>query len=245
MPSKPCYIQYSLFTCTALRITRICSEPETRDLRHSELRELLLERDYKPKIVDAAIMKAKLIPRKEALKRVVNDKTNSRPVLVVPYHPALPNIPQIVKKHHRVMCLNPHMKSIFPEAPLVAYKRPQNIRDRLIKAKLPPPQNRPKRIKAGMHACNKPCSICPFVSNKKIIKAKHNDHKVELSKHFDCNTKNIVYIIECRKCGDQYIGQTQTLSEEDSLIILDMQGGRRYTKQLVGISTSQATNCLI
>ena len=36
-------IPYSL----ALRITRICSEPETRDLRHSELRELLLERDYK------------------------------------------------------------------------------------------------------------------------------------------------------------------------------------------------------
>ena len=46
------------------------------------------------------------------------------------------------------------------------------------------------------------------MSNKKTIKAKHSDHKVELSKHYDCNTKSIVYIIECRKCGDQYIGQT-------------------------------------
>ena len=106
------------------------------------------------------------------------------------------------------MRLNPHMKSIFPQPPLVAYKRPQNIRDRLIKAKLPPPQSRPQRIKAGMHKCNKPCSICPFVDNKKVIKAKHSEHKVELSKHFDCNTRNIVYIIECRKCGNQYIGQT-------------------------------------
>ena len=59
-----------------------------------------------------------------------------------------------------------------------------------------------------MHKCNKPCSICPFVSTKKVIKAKHSDHQVELSKHFDCNSKNIVYIIECKKCGDQYIGQT-------------------------------------
>ena len=59
-----------------------------------------------------------------------------------------------------------------------------------------------------MHKCNKPCSICPFVDNKKVIKAKHSDHQVELSKHFDCTTRNIVYIIECRKCGDQYIGQT-------------------------------------
>ena len=72
-------IPYSL----ALRITRICSKPETRDLRHSELRELLLERDYKPKIVDSAIMKAKQIPRKEALKRVVENKTSSRPVFVM------------------------------------------------------------------------------------------------------------------------------------------------------------------
>ena len=29
-----------------------------------------------------------------------------------------------------------------------------------------------------------------------------------MSKHYDCNTKNIVYILECKKCGDQYIGQT-------------------------------------
>ena len=47
-----------------------------------------------------------------------------------------------------------------------------------------------------------------FVDKKKVIKAKHSDHQVELSKHFDCTTRNIVYIIECRKCGDQYIGQT-------------------------------------
>ena len=39
----------------------------------------MLERDYKPKIVDSAIMKAKLIPRKEALKRVVNDVITEKP----------------------------------------------------------------------------------------------------------------------------------------------------------------------
>ena len=72
-----------------------------------------------------------------------------------------------------------------------------------------------------MHKCNKPCSICPFVSTKKTIKAKHSDHQVELSKHFDCNTKNIVYIIECKKCGDQYIGQTKN-SLKDRLLMMVM-----------------------
>ena len=62
------------------------------------------------------------------------------------------------------MTENPHMKSIFPKPPLVAYKRPMNIRDKLIRAKVPPPQtSRPKRIKNGMAKCNKPCAICPYV----------------------------------------------------------------------------------
>ena len=104
-----------------MRITRICSEPETRDLRHAELKEFLLEREYRPKVIDAAIEKARQIPRNEALKRVVKSKIFSRPLFVVPYHPALPNVAKIVQKHHRVMCLNPSMKSIFPQAPLVAY----------------------------------------------------------------------------------------------------------------------------
>ena len=69
------------------------------------------------------------------------------------------------------------------------------------------------------------------MSNKKTIKAKHSDHKVELSKHYDCNTKNIMYIIECRKCGDQYIGQTMHSLRDISLTILDMLGERKLKKQ--------------
>ena len=55
-------IPYSL----ALRIVRICSLEEVRDQRLGELRELLLAREYKAGIVDAAIKKARDIPRVEA-----------------------------------------------------------------------------------------------------------------------------------------------------------------------------------
>ena len=55
----------------ALRIVRICSEEHSRDQRLSELRQMLIDRDYKPGIIDAAITRAKSIPRSEALKKVV------------------------------------------------------------------------------------------------------------------------------------------------------------------------------
>ena len=118
-PTTSSNIPFSL----ALRIVRICSEPETRDIRLAELRELLLQRDYKPSIIDGNIDKAKRISRTEAFKKVVKTKST---LFVVPYHPSLPPIPKIVTKHFRSMTINHHMKSIFPHPPLIAYKRPPN-----------------------------------------------------------------------------------------------------------------------
>ena len=54
-----------------MRIVRICSEPEAREGRFVELKQLLVERDYRPGMIDAAISKARAVPRAKALKHVV------------------------------------------------------------------------------------------------------------------------------------------------------------------------------
>ena len=101
---------------------------------------------------------------------------------------------------------------------MIAYKRPMNIRDRLIRAKVPPPtSNRPRRIKSGMFKCNKPCSICPYVKQQKSIKASKTNVTVQLSRSHTCNDKNIVYIIECKKCKQEYIGETKNTLRERML----------------------------
>ena len=64
-------IPYSL----ALRMVRICTLPEDRDRRLAELRDMLLDRHYKPGIIDSAIKKAKKLERKEVLKKVEHKKT--------------------------------------------------------------------------------------------------------------------------------------------------------------------------
>ena len=79
-----------------------------------------------------------------------------------------------------------HMKSINAQPPLIAYKRPINLKDYLIKAKIPPQKTRPKRVQNGMFKCNKPCSICPIVRQQKVVKATNNDNKIELKNHHTC-----------------------------------------------------------
>ena len=82
---------------------------------------------------------------------VGSPKTN-RPVC-----PRLPSIPKVVSKHWRTMVQDPRMKEIFSSPPLVAYRRPANIKDKLIRSKMPTVQKRNKRVRTGMSREN--CQI--------------------------------------------------------------------------------------
>ena len=95
----PAHVTQNIPFSLAYRIIRICSETVTRDQRLAELRELLLSRNYKPKLVDAAIEKAKEIPRKKALEKVLKNKNDEirRPVFAVTFDPRLPALPAILK----------------------------------------------------------------------------------------------------------------------------------------------------
>ena len=194
-----------------MRINRICSKPETRERRYSELKEMLLERKYRSGMVDSALNKARGISREVALQPVARYKTNRRPVCVVSWEPRLPSIPAIQNKHWRTMVsYNPYLKEVFPEPPLIAFKRQKNIRDCLIRAKVPPIScPRQRRKKVGMIKCGKECHACPYIKEGKIISNEHVTWK--LKDQFTCKTSNIVYLIECNKdnCNEKYIGETE------------------------------------
>ena len=123
-----------------------CTEPETRDLRLQELRQFLLNGEYRPGMVDSAIARARAIPRAKALRYVVTHKQTRRPVCVVTHDPRLPDIKTIQLKHWRRMkYAYPYLEEVFPEPPLVAFKQQKNFKNYVIRAKVPPPTNlRPK-----------------------------------------------------------------------------------------------------
>ena len=154
----------------------------------------LLSRDYKPSIIDSAIGKARNVPRREALKKVHIENSSSRPVFVIHYDPRLPSIPAIVQKHWRTMIQDPRIKEVFPAPPLVAYKRPQNIREKLIRSKVPTI----KRELPGMKKCSK-CSVCPFVKEGRTIQSKSTNLKIDINTNANCSTKNIIYLLVITK----------------------------------------------
>ena len=103
---------------------------------------------------------------------------------------------------------NPILKETFPALPLVAYRRPKSIRDKLIRSKFPKPISRPICNINGMKKCLS-CPICPFDVEGKAFKATATTAVVELNSAVTCQTKNIIYCIICNKCKQQYVGQTE------------------------------------
>ena len=130
------------------------------------------------------------------------------------YDPRLPALPSIMKKHWRTMVENdPHLKEAFPLPPLVAYKRPPNIRDKLIRAKVPPTEQRPKRNIVGMTKCRN-CPICPFIMEGKTVKSTASKFSIDINKPVNCQSRNILYCIQCDRCRVQYIGESERTLQE-------------------------------
>ena len=106
---------------------------------------------------------------------------------------------------------NPRLKEVFKQPPLIAYKRNRNLKDKLIRSKVPNlNRRRSKRQLKGMKKCGK-CSTCPFVKEGNRIKSTKTNFSKEISSSVDCSDKNVIYLIECTKnnCQEQYVGSTE------------------------------------
>ena len=112
------------------------------------------------------------------------------------------------------MVKDPYLADCFPEPALIAYKRPTNIREKLIRSKIPPPPSRrPKREITGMRKCNR-CPICPYINVTKTVKATASNKVVTINKPVNCQTTNVIYCIHCKKCAIQYIGETDRFLQD-------------------------------
>jgi hypothetical protein len=208
-PSCTKNIPFSL----CLRIVRICSKPEDRERQFLNLKALMESREYSENMINRAIDRARGIPRKIALRRVLSRQTDRRPVFALTYDPRLPDIQSIQAKHWRSMVSqDPYLSEVLKQPPLTAYRRQKNIRDHLIRAKVPTdPKLHPERKQRGMKKCGKNCTACPYIREVKSLRINKNEWKINQS--LNCEISNCVYLIECRKdnCDMKYVGETKRI----------------------------------
>ena len=102
-----------------------------------------------------------------------------------------------------------YLAEVFKKPPLIAYKKQKNIRQHIIRAKVPNQQNYPKRIVKGMKKCGENCTVCPYVRESKRVKINGKEWKI--NQEVNCESYNVVYAVICKKdnCREVYIGETK------------------------------------
>ena len=85
----------------------------------------------------------------------------------------------------------------------------ENVREFVIRAKVPPPATRGKRVLPGMKRCGK-CVNCPYVQTGRTVSATHTNYSIDINAQVDCHTSNVIYCINCihPNCRLQYLGKT-------------------------------------
>ena len=127
---------------------------------------------------------------------------------VLNYHPMLLNVHHVLKELQAIVNMLANvLKAILPKAPLLSFRRPKNLRDELVRAKLKPVEE----VARGMFICgNKKCKICGFVKTGPMFCSSTNGWNFHIDHSFDCNSIGVVYLITCKKCLKQYVGCTIT-----------------------------------
>ena len=92
--------------------------------------------------------------------------------------------------------------AIKPEDIQVTYNKSPSIKDMIIETQL-----YQQRIPKMSQPCYKPrCKTCSQMETTQTITNKTN-HRYPIKGNFNCQSTNIIYVLNCMICGIQYVGE--------------------------------------
>ncbi|XP_053376905.1 uncharacterized protein LOC123530291 [Mercenaria mercenaria] len=173
----------------ALRIRHICSDTETYQERTEELSEHLLKRGYSSDCVLAATEKALAFSREELLQyKHKTTESSKRTPFVVTFHPNLPNIHATVDRHWPTIESSQRLSRMFPEKPLIAYRRPKSLRDILVRAKVKSATDTTSSGQSG--PCGAPrCQTCTTMPSTSTFLSSNGSKSASVNGHAVGETK--------------------------------------------------------
>ena len=190
----------------ALRIRRICSSTETVTKRLQELRGHLVNRGYKKENIDEGFTRAENFSREELL-TYREKKCNKRVPFVLTYHPAFNQLSQIIRENWKEIEKHPKLSIIFPEPPILAFRKPKSLKDRLVRAELTSSSS--SSPTGSCKPCgNKRCMTCIQILTSQTFCSQATDSVYTIFCNVNCKTKNSIYLLQC-KCGKQYVGESK------------------------------------
>ena len=184
-----------------IRSKRICSEEKHFEEEARNIIQQLKHRKYPPDLLDKAYRKVANMNRQDLLRPSTHTE-NSKLRLITNYHPNNLNLRSVLKKYAELLLMT-RKPAIKPEDIQVTYNKSPNIKDMIIKTQL-----HKQHIPKMCQPCYKPrCKTCVQMETTQTITNKTN-HSYPIRGNFNCQSTNIIYVLNCMICGIQYVGES-------------------------------------
>jgi len=120
----------------ALRLLRTNSSKTAFEENIKLFQSHLIERGYPESLVQRTLSEVNFENRKQAFLPKPTEANKKILPFVTQYHPAVPNVKQILMKHRHLIEEQPLLKEIFKEPPLISYKKGRSLKDIFVRSKL-------------------------------------------------------------------------------------------------------------
>ena len=197
----PAHVKKSIIYSQALRIKRLCSSQRDFENHLLEMKSWFCNRNYPEDIVDSELNKASFRSRQGLLERK-NRRASGVP-FVVTFHPGLNSLSYILKKHLHLLYGDSRVKVIFTPAPFVSYRSGYSVKNHLVRAKVYPLERVTGSLKCGKSRCK----VCENVEETNVFQSTVTKEEYKVNHKFCCDD-SLVYLLTCKICKLQYVGQT-------------------------------------
>ena len=130
------------------------------------------------------------------------------------YHPTSNDVRDIISQNWELLG-SPGTQTLYEAKVIFGHRRPKNLCEHLVRAVLKPalpvqiPQELARNVKAKNCGSPGKCNYCPKLDTSGFIKDNSDGRSFRTRTSITCRSNNLIYAIECIKCGMHYVGQTK------------------------------------
>ena len=177
-----------------------------------------IRRGYPTKLVTEAMRKAELqdrdaliaqnAPLNHNTKRLVTE-THNNFYLVNTHNPTNPNLRKIIEENWPLLNKSKTTRFLRDAKLIFGLQRNKNLSDQLVLASTRTIDHNIPNMVHNPCQRSKNCCYCPLLNRTGILTSSVTGRRFCNLKNVNCQSSNLMYVITCRHCKIQYVGQTK------------------------------------
>ena len=199
LSSHPEHTKRSIVYGQTLCVNRLCSLEKHFNYDKLNMKEWFIKMGYPESVIEKEIEKVCFSEQGQKTKKVEKEAP-----FVATYDPLLNKLSSIIHRNLCLLYMNQEVKDSFTPGVIVSYISALKISSYLVRAKLYPLES-----KVGSEKCGKSrCEVCLNIQETDTFTRTTTGESFKINHKLNCDDNCLIYLLTCKCCGQQYVGET-------------------------------------